>query len=199
MTTLDSIVLDLVQKVLLQNTQSLTDYLNKSRSEKYQNLDSQIQSLQRKVLECNKKIKNLSTAIADGLYDQMLEAQLKDLIESKNTLNNQINELQAISETKPVSHETLKEKLSEISSFMQSNNIRDVQMAISAIIEKIIIHPENVEIFLKIPVAESENTSSYVVNQSVSRDQITDKQYDGSYLPVPDASEKVQYPNTIGA
>ncbi|MDD3305893.1 MAG: recombinase family protein [Acetobacterium sp.] len=199
MTTLDSIVLDLVQKVLLQNTQCLTDYLNKSRSEKYQNLDSQIQSLQRKVVECNKKIKNLSTAIADGLYDQMLEAQLKDLIESKNTLNSQINELQAISETKPVPYETLKEKLSEISSFMQSNNIRDVQMAISAIIDKIIIHTENVEIFLKIPVAESENTSSYVISQSVTRDQITDKQYDGSYLPAPDASEEVQYPNTIGA
>ncbi|KAF5084804.1 hypothetical protein DSECCO2_73990 [anaerobic digester metagenome] len=199
MTSLNTIVLDLVQKVLLQNTKSLTDYLNKSRSEKYKNLDSQILSLQRKVVECNKKIKNLSSAIADGLYDQALQTQLKELIESKNTLNIQIDELQTISETKPVPYETLKEKLSEISSFMQSNNIRDVQMAISAIIEKIIIHPENVEIFLKIPVVESEDTSSYAVSHSVTRDQLTDKQYDGSYLPVPNPAAEVQYPNTLGA
>lgn len=197
MTTLDAIVLDLIQKVLLQNAQNLTEYLNKSRTEKHSNLTSQVQSLKRKIIEADKKIKNLSNAIADGLFDQTLQNQLKELIESKNVLIVQVKELETTTESEPVPLETVKEKLNKFSSFMKSNNIRDVQMAISSIIDKIIIHSEDVEIIMKIPVIQSTDDLSY--NQSISRNQITDKQYDGAYLPDTDLPEEVHYSRTLGA
>lgn len=197
MTTLDAVVLDLIQKILLQNAQQLTEYLNESRAEKYGNLASQTQSFKQKIIEADKKIKNLSNAIANGLFDQTLQNQLKELIESKNILTAQVKELENMKESEPVLLETVREKLSQLSSFMKSNNIRDVQMAVSSIIEKIIVHPENVEILLKIPVLQSKENSNY--NQTISRDQVADKQYDGSHLPDTTPPEEVHYPKTRGA
>ncbi|WKY44862.1 recombinase family protein [Eubacteriaceae bacterium ES2] len=199
MTTLDAVVMDLIQKILLQNAQSLTDYLNISRSEKHTNLESNVQSLQRKIIEADKKITNLSSAIADGLYDQTLQNQLKNLIQTKTTLTEQIRELQSSTDSEPVLLETVKEKLGKLSSFMQSNNIREVQMAVSSIIDKIIIHQEHVEIILKIPVSQAKDNSNFAANQSVSREHIKNKQYDGSYLPDSEISELTNYPITRGA
>lgn len=199
MTSLDTIVLSIVQDILLQDAQNLTDHLNSTRAKAYSNLDSQLKETRRQVTEVEKKIKNLSTAIADGFYDQTLQKQLQELIESKSLLLKKIDDLTTVSETPMVTVDLVKEKLSTISNFMQSNNIREVQMALSSLIDEITIHTDRVEIHLKIPINHVQTAVSGI-DHTISRGMIADKQYDGGSSPLlPSPEETESFINTLGA
>lgn len=198
MTSLDTMVLQIVQDILLQDAQNLADHLNLSRNKAFDNLDNQLKEARKQVSEIDKKIKNLSTAIADGFYDQTLQTQLQELIESKAILVKKIKDLSVQSQTPLVTVDEIKEKLLTISNFMQSNNIREVQMALSSLIDVITIYSDRVEILLKIPISRVKN-SEKIVEHSISREMLANKQFDGSHLLLPSPEEPEAYIDTLGA
>ncbi|MGV8905933.1 MAG: recombinase family protein [Acetobacterium sp.] len=184
MTSLEKAVLSLVQDFLLQDATKITEQMNAHHRSLYEGLESELLSNRSLLIEVQKKIRNISEAIADGLYDVALRQKLEELKSSEQLLNEQMMGLKKATNTKPVTVEIVQKKLFELNADMKSHHYREVQMVLSSIIDQIVIYDDYIEVTLTVAfLNDLENFMPYLTTHTISRESLKNSQYNGSYSP----------------
>lgn len=184
MTSLETAVLSLLQDFFLQDAAMIAEKVNGHHRSLYEGLESELLSNRSRLIEVQKKIRNISEAIADGLYDAALRQKLEELKSSEQRLTGQMMGLKKATDTKPVTVEIVQERLSELSTDMKSLHYREVQMSLSSIIDQIVIYDDYIEVTLKVTFLNGlENFMPYLTTHAISRESLKNSQYDGSYFP----------------
>lgn len=179
LTSLTAVVLGIVQEVLSQDVAQLTHHLNEKLQSENKNNRESIPRLTRKITEIDKKIKNLSAVIANGLMDGTIQKELEELIESKNGLQETIAKMKKTKDIHLYDEKMVRKKLSSLSSDLTTTPTHEAQLAVATIIRQITVYQNHIEINLNIPTHLADSFTNTI---SINRRNLQNQQYNGPYL-----------------
>ncbi|WP_057979439.1 recombinase family protein, partial [Caloramator mitchellensis] len=121
-------------------TSKLIGYYNKMIHEDAEDLEL----LEEKLKEIQKKIDNIVSAIADGMYSPTMKVAMNKLEEEKNQVISTIHELRHKLETHSLNEELIEKYLIKDMHRLQNKNVDDIQEIINTYVDKVIVYDDKV-------------------------------------------------------
>ena len=140
---------DLKQKLLNTNcinhlAEKLIEHYEKSKVENKKD----IKVFERKLADIQKKLDNIVSAIADGLYNQSMKATMDTLEKEKADATIMINEIQCKQKATSLDKTIVIAYLEKDVSALENKNPDDLKKIIQTYVEKIVVYEERIEVFL---------------------------------------------------
>jgi site-specific DNA recombinase len=140
---------DLKQKLLNTNcinhlAEKLIEHYEKSKVENKKD----IKVFERKLADIQKKLDNIVSAIADGLYNQSMKATMDTLEKEKADATIMISEIQCKQKATSLDKTIIIAYLEKDVSALENKNPDDLKKIIQTYIEKVVIYEEHVEVHL---------------------------------------------------
>lgn len=107
-----------------------------------------IQAFERKLADIQKKLDNIVTAIADGLYNPSMKATMDKLEQEKADVLIMISETQSKIKTTSLDKAMVVAYLEKDIEALKNKNPDDIKKIIQTYVEKVVIYEEHVEVFL---------------------------------------------------
>ncbi|MGV8905938.1 MAG: zinc ribbon domain-containing protein [Acetobacterium sp.] len=145
MTALHESILTICQQFLLQDVKMITHHLNEHRKNSLNDAENMLKNHRRRLGEIEKQMKNITNAIAEGLSQPEMLEKLNELSGKRVALNSQMKEIEALTESRPVTEEAVKEVLGHFQELMITENSRELQLALGNMIDKIIVYDDHIE------------------------------------------------------
>lgn len=151
---LETFVLEQMQKHLFSDKaiKAIVTQVNEYNASVSKNKNKDLLLYEKQLKEVDKKIKNLSNAIANGVNQDLIIEQINSLGSAKKDLEQRINDSKA-PEFPPVVEADVKKALSQFPTFLKENNSIECKNFINQYIDKIVVNKETVEVTFKVASA----------------------------------------------
>lgn len=140
---------DLKQKLLNPKcinrlAEKLIEHYEKSKVEDKKD----IKAFEKKLADIQKKLDNIVSAIADGLYNQSMKATMDKLEKEKSDISIRIGETRCKLKATSLDKAMIIAYLEKDVTALENKNPDDLKKIIQTYVEKVVIHEEYVEVFL---------------------------------------------------
>lgn len=173
---LENFVLEQLQKYLFTDEaiSHIKDLVNKYNKDIASLKSDDVVRYKQELTSVNKQLKNLTNAIALGVYEETFVEKINALQATKKELKIRLAES---SNKKPleVSDEQIRRALSNFKEYVKENNTVEIKAFLNTYIDKIIVNPDDVEVIFKIASNDdehNENLSKLLVDIDVSRENL---------------------------
>lgn len=123
-------------------------------------IEKEVMSLQKKLNETNKQIKNIVEAIAQGFTQNSFMNKMDHLEQLKVKCEAKIIELKNRSRGKEITPDILRTLIRKFKSYVAENNIPEIKKFINSYVDKVIVYPKHVEVIYKLQIVDSSNSES---------------------------------------
>lgn len=176
---LENFVIEQLQNYLFSDEaiNEIANQVNEYNKTVSQTNNKDIILFKKQLKEINKKLENITKAIAKGVDEDIMVDQINELNQSKKDLQKRIDEA-VLKELPAVSKSDIKNALSAFSTYLKTNNEIECKRFIDNYIDKIVVYKDKIEIVLKIAssnfnASESANDSGALhIIIEVSRDEL---------------------------
>ena len=147
---IDDIVINQLSKNIFspKSIEKLTKELTKCYNKSLQNNKSEIKDIDKQLMQINKEIDNLITALASGISSLSIKDKLNSLEEKKIHLSTVKTELQCSLDSKILDENLIKQYLLKDASLLKNKSANDIKNIINTYVESVLVYDEKVEVNL---------------------------------------------------
>lgn len=149
---IDDIVIKQLSKNIFspKSIEKLTKELTKCYKKSLQNNKSEIKDIDKQLIQINKEIDNLITALASGISSISIKDKLNNLEEKKIHLSTLKSELQCSLDSKVLDENLIRQYLLKDASLLKNKSVDDIKNIINTYVESVLVYDEKVEVNLLI-------------------------------------------------